>query len=173
MTGPLAVPLVSDVMDSEGACLSKIWLECWLAVELGLPVFMHERDAHHAFLDVLTPHLSDLAGGVVHCFTGTEAALRAYLELGLYVGITGWICDERRGLDLRAAVRHIPLDRILVETDAPYLTPRDLRPKPKGGRNEPAFLPHILRTVAECMGVSTDILAQSTAENSRRLFGTE
>ena len=156
--------------DVQGRCFDA---QLGLAVELGLPVFMHERDAHGAFVEILTPHLGGLTGGVVHCFTGTTDALRAYLDLGLYIGITGWICDERRGLELRDAVRFIPMDRLLVETDAPYLTPRDLRPKPKGGRNEPAFLPHILATVAQCMGVTEDTLAAATAENSRRCFGID
>ncbi len=154
--------------DAQARCFDA---QLALATESGLPVFMHERDAHEAFLNVLEPHLPHLVGGVVHCFTGTEQALRAYLDLGLYIGITGWICDERRGLDLREAVRFIPQDRLLVETDAPYLTPRDLRPKPKGGRNEPAFLPHILHTVAQCMDIAPELLADSTAANSRRLFG--
>ena len=142
-----------------------------LAVELAMPVFMHERDAHERFVEILGPHVDGLPAGVVHCFTGNLAALRAYLDLGLYIGITGWICDERRGLALREAVRYIPSDRLLVETDAPYLTPRDLRPKPKGGRNEPAFLPHIVATIAACMEVDPEPLARATAENTRRCFG--
>jgi TatD DNase family protein len=69
---------------------------------------------------------------VVHCFTGSGEALHAYLELGLYIGITGWICDERRGLGLRSLLPRIPLSRLMLETDAPFLTPRDLRPAPRG-----------------------------------------
>ena len=83
---------------------------------------------------------------MAHCFTGEAEELKAYLNLGLYVGITGWICDERRGKHLLELVKQIPKDRLLLETDAPYLTPRDLRPQPKARRNEPAFLPHILHT---------------------------
>ena len=86
-----------------------------------------------------------LAGGVAHCFTGGLEEARAYLDLDLYIGITGWICDERRGQHLREVVRHIPADRLLIETDAPYLLPRDLKPMPQSRRNEPMYLPHILR----------------------------
>ncbi len=142
-----------------------------LASALSMPVFLHERDAHEAFVEILAPRLGALPAAVVHCFTGTLDELRAYLDLGLYIGITGWICDERRGLALREAVRFIPLDRVLAETDAPFLSPRDLRPKPKGNRNEPAFLPHIVSALAECMKIDVDELAQATAENSRRCFG--
>ena len=102
-----------------------------LAAEVGKPVFLHQRDAHEEFVAMLAPARASLAGGVAHCFTGGPAELDAYLELDLYIGVTGWVCDERRGAALRAAVPRIPLDRLLVETDAPYLLPRDLEPKPR------------------------------------------
>ncbi|MCD6043722.1 MAG: preprotein translocase subunit TatD, partial [Burkholderiales bacterium] len=92
---------------------------------------------------------------------------------GLYVGITGWICDERRGKHLVELVRDIPRDRLLVETDAPYLTPRDLRPQPKARRNEPAFLPHILRAVARALGRPAEEVAAETAHNARTLFSLD
>ncbi len=94
-----------------------------------------------------------------------------YLDLGLHIGITGWICDERRRGDLPDLLRMIPADRLLLETDAPYLVPRDLRPRPRGGRNEPAFLPHILRTVAALRGEAPAALAAQTTANARALFG--
>jgi len=97
--------------------------------------------------------------------------MHAYLERGYHIGITGWICDERRGTHLQTLVRDIPADRLLIETDAPYLTPRTLRPKPKGGRNEPAFLPHIAAAVATFRGESVEELAAATTANARRLFG--
>lgn len=142
-----------------------------LAVDLQLPVFLHERAAHGDFSAILAERIHRLPAAVVHCFTGDGATLRAYLDLGAFIGITGWICDDRRAHDLRACVDQIPLDRILIETDAPYLTPRDLRPKPKGGRNEPAFLPHVAAAVASYMGVDLAALADATAENARRVFG--
>ena len=100
-----------------------------LAVQLRKPVFLHQRDAHEDFLTVLREYGSRLVGGVAHCFTAGVDEARAYLDLGLYIGITGWICDERRGLHLREVVRTIPADRLLIETDGPYLLPRDLQPE--------------------------------------------
>ena len=90
---------------------------------------------------------------------------------GLYIGITGWICDERRGAHLLELVREIPPDRLLVETDSPYLAPRDLRPQPKARRNEPAFLPHILRAVARALGRRAEEVAAETTRNAIALFG--
>lgn len=139
-----------------------------LAAELSLPVFLHERDAHARFLAIVREHRMKLPGGVVHCFTGTRAEATAYLDLGLDIGITGWICDERRGLPLREVVQHIPLPRLMIETDAPFLAPRDMRPRPQ--RNEPAFLPHILRTVAAALGEPAPAVAAATTGNAHRLF---
>ena len=140
-----------------------------LAAELGKPLFLHSRDAHPRFAEILRN--LRVGRAVAHCFTGEGPELRAYLELGLYIGITGWICDERRGAHLLPLVKEIPADRLLVETDAPYLTPRDLRPQPKARRNEPAHLPHILRTVARARGESPEALAEATTRNARALFG--
>ncbi len=142
-----------------------------LAVGSGKPVFLHQRDAHHAFMGVLREYRPKLAGGVAHCFTGDAAELDDYLELGLYIGITGWICDERRGLHLRELVRRVPADRLLLETDAPYLLPRDLTPKPRNRRNEPRFLPHVLAAVAAARGESPAAVATVTTQNALRLFG--
>ena len=138
-------------------------------LELGLPLFLHSRDAHPRFAEILRAH--KVSKAVAHCFTGERDELRAYLDLGLYIGITGWICDERRGRHLLELVREIPRDRLLLETDAPYLTPRDLRPQPKARRNEPAFLPHILGTVARALGRPAEEVAQETTRNAQTLFG--
>jgi TatD DNase family protein len=108
---------------------------------------------------------------VAHCFTGERDELRAYLELDLYIGITGWICDERRGRHLLELVKQIPRERLLLETDSPYLTPRDLEPQPKSRRNEPAFLPHIARAVARALGRPVEELAADTTRNACRFFG--
>jgi TatD DNase family protein len=140
-----------------------------LGIELGKPLFLHSRDAHPRFYEILKRHKIERA--VAHCFTGEKEELHAYLELGLYVGITGWICDERRGRHLVELVRDIPRDRLLLETDAPYLTPRDMRPQPKARRNEPAFLPHILEAVARALGRPAEELAAETVRNAERLFG--
>jgi TatD DNase family protein len=141
-----------------------------LASEAGKPVFLHQRDAHEDFVGMLAPVRSQLAGGVAHCFTGGRRELDACLELGLYIGITGWVCDERRGGELRDAVPHIPLERLLVETDAPYLLPRDLPAAVKGRRNEPKFLPRIVERVAALMGLPLDDVANATTANAERLF---
>jgi TatD DNase family protein len=90
--------------------------------------------------------------------------------MGLYIGITGWICDERRGTHLRELIRHIPADRLMIETDAPYLLPRTMSPKPKDGRNEPAFLTHVLRTVAECLGKPVGEVAELTTKTAKAFF---
>jgi len=141
-----------------------------LAQRTGLPVFLHQRDAHDRFLAILRPHRDGLSRAVAHCFTGEAGELRDVLDLDLYVGITGWICDERRGLHLREIVSQIPPDRIMVETDAPYLLPRDLSPRPRSRRNEPLYLPHVLRAVAAAMGIGAEELAALTTQNARRFF---
>ncbi len=140
-----------------------------LALELRKPLFLHSRDAHPRFAEILKSFKIQKA--VAHCFTGERGELRACLELGLYIGITGWICDERRGRHLLELVREIPRDRLLVETDSPYLTPRDLKPQPRARRNEPAFLPHIVQTVARALQRPFDEVAADTARNARTFFG--
>lgn len=142
-----------------------------LAVDTQKPVFLHQRDAHEDFVRILRQYRPRLAGGVVHCFTDTGQALADYLELDMYIGITGWICDERRGLELQSLVRRIPDERLLIETDAPYLLPRSLPTKPKTRRNEPRFLTEVLRVVAECREQPEAELAQHSCQNSRNLFG--
>lgn len=139
-----------------------------LAAELDKPVFLHERAAHERFFAILEQGRARLLGAVVHCFTGNEAELDAYLALDCHIGITGWICDERRGLPLRALVPRIPLDRLMLETDAPFLVPRTIKPRPS--RNEPALLPHVLATVASALGRSPDEVAAATTATARRFF---
>jgi TatD DNase family protein len=111
---------------------------------------------------------------VVHCFTGTERELETYLELGCYIGITGWICDERRGSHLGSLVGRIPSDRLMIETDAPFLIPRSLPREKAGGRsgrNEPRYLPHIAGVIAGHAGKTPELLAAETTANARRFFG--
>jgi TatD DNase family protein len=141
-----------------------------LAAATGKPVFLHQRDAHEDFLAILRPVRGRLAGGVAHCFTGGPEELRAYLDLDLYIGVTGWVCDERRGAALRSALPLLPLDRLLLETDAPYLLPRDLLPSPRSRRNEPAFLPHVLARVAAEIGADPQRVAAAATANTRQLF---
>jgi len=142
-----------------------------LGMELGKPLFLHSRDAFPRFSQIISSFKPNRA--VAHCFTGSAEELRSYLDLGLYIGVTGWICDERRGAHLLELVKEIPSEKLLLETDAPYLTPRDLHPQPKARRNEPAFLPHIARTVARALGRSPEEICLETARNARVLFGLE
>lgn len=141
-----------------------------LAIDTGLPMFLHERDAYPDFADMIREHRSNLSELVVHCFTGEEEALDAYLDLDCYIGITGWICDERRGQHLLPLVKKIPSDRLLIETDAPYLLPRTLRPKPKSRRNEPKYLAHICEFIADVLEVDPQHLAEQTWANAARFF---
>ena len=141
-----------------------------LAAELGLPVFMHERDAHDRFAAIVAEYRPRLGPAVIHCFTGEAKELERYLELDLHVGITGWICDERRGTHLRELVSRIPLERLMLETDSPYLLPRDLKPRPKSRRNEPMHLAHILETVAACRGIDPTELGHATTRTARAFF---
>ena len=142
-----------------------------LAIELKKPLFLHSRDAFPKFSDLIGAHRNAMPNAVAHCFTGEKAELHACLDLGLHIGITGWICDERRGRHLLALVREIPAGRLLLETDSPYLTPRDMRPQPAARRNEPSFLPHVLRTVARALGRPAGEVAAETTRNATLLFG--
>ena len=141
-----------------------------IATDTGLPMFLHLRDAHEDFHSILSEHRDRLSDVVVHCFTGNRDELQAYLDLDCHIGITGWICDERRGTHMKEYLADIPADRLMIETDAPYLKPRNLRPKVKSHRNEPRFLPWILGTLAAARGDHPERLAEKTTENARRFF---
>jgi TatD DNase family protein len=142
-----------------------------LAVELGKPLFLHERDAFGDFSGILKKRRAGISRLVVHCFTGGEPELDAYLALDAYIGLTGWICDERRGRHLIPLVKKIPPDKLLLETDAPYLRPRNMPGRARSGRNEPANLVHIAAFVAGILGKDAETLAAETFANSRRFFG--
>jgi TatD DNase family protein len=148
-----------------------------LAVELKKPLFLHQRDAHEDFLGILREYRSRLGSVVVHCFTDTHAALKDYVALDCHIGITGWICDERRGTHLLEAVRDVPDDRLLIETDAPYLMPRNAVLKHASGqnhrRNEPCFLPYVARAVATARQQSLEHVARITTDNARAFFGLD
>jgi len=142
-----------------------------LAAAVRKPVFLHDRSATADFADILRRWRTRITGGVVHCFTGDRAALDAYLALDMHIGITGWICDSRRGSHLRDLVKLVPRGRLLVETDAPFLMPQDLpNPPPRRGkfdRNEPAFVAHVARVVAEHRGESFEDQALRRPVGSR------
>lgn len=145
-----------------------------LAADLKLPVFLHQRDAHEDFVDILSRWRGKLVGGVAHCFTGTVEEAKSYLELDLTIGVTGWLCDERRGKSLQQAVKEIPLTHIMIETDAPYLLPRDLPAetlaKLADRRNEPLVLPHVCEALARYKNEDPEKVAMQTTQLARRFF---
>jgi TatD DNase family protein len=148
-------------------------LQLELAIEARRPLFLHQRDAHADFVRILADYGRDLPPAVAHCFTGTADEAEAYVAMGLYVGITGWICDERRGGHLLDVVRRVPADRLMIETDGPYLLPRDLQPKPKSRRNEPMYLPHVAAAIATARAESLEALARATTANATRFFALD
>jgi TatD DNase family protein len=145
-------------------------LQLELAILTGKPLFLHQRDAHEDFRDMLQS-AARLPPSVAHCFTGTPAEAEEYLALGLHIGITGWICDERRGAHLVEVVRRVPAARLMLETDGPYLLPRTLRPKPRSRRNEPCYLPEVCRVVAAARGETEAAVARASTAAARGFFG--
>ena len=141
-----------------------------IAADTQMPVFLHQRDAHEDFIAILEPAMAKIPRAVAHCFTGEGESMREYLAMGLWIGITGWICDERRGAHLQEIVAEIPDNRLLIETDAPYLLPRTLSPKPKSRRCEPAHLTEVLRVLAKARGQSEQHVAQITTANAKEFF---
>ncbi|MBL4773200.1 MAG: TatD family hydrolase [Alcanivoracaceae bacterium] len=139
-----------------------------LAIETQMPLFLHQRDAHADFYPILKEHRDKLSNIVVHCFTDTKKALFDYLDLDCHIGITGWICDERRGLHLRELVKNIPDNRLMIETDSPYLIPRDLKLKTR--RNEPRHLAHIAQVVAELKETQLDVFVGAITKTTQKFF---
>ena len=141
-----------------------------IAIDTELPLFLHQREAHDDFFALLGSYRDQLSEVVVHCFTGSKPELHEYLDLDCHIGITGWICDERRGTHMKEFMRDIPSDRLMIETDSPYLKPRNLRPRIKSHRNEPRLLPWILGTLAACRDEHPEALAEATTRNARAFF---
>jgi TatD DNase family protein len=146
-------------------------LQLQLAAECGKPLFLHQRDAHADFLACMKNAEGRIGRAVVHCFTGTREELYDCLDRDWYIGITGWLCDERRGAHLRTLVRDIPAARLLIETDSPYLLPRNLHPMPSHRRNEPMYLRHILEELARDRGEAPALTAAATTQAARTFFG--
>lgn len=147
-------------------CLEK---HIVLAEKLGKPLFLHERSAADDFIRRFKKHPDICKKSVVHCFTGDKETLDKYLSMGFSIGITGWICDDRRAKELREAVRNIPLDRILVETDAPYLTPKNVQGLDR--TNVPQNIIYVVKELAKYMKVSEEDLIDNAKKNTERLFG--
>ena len=141
-----------------------------IAIDTNKPLFLHQRDSHDDFIKILRKYSSDISKAVVHCFTGTQEQLDDYLELDFYIGVTGWICDEKRNVELRKTIKNIPLEKLMIETDCPYLIPKNLVEKPKNNRNEPSNLNHIINEIAELMEIDIDILRKQTFENTINYF---
>jgi TatD DNase family protein len=141
-----------------------------LAIELQMPLFLHERDASKRQIEILNTYRDTICDAVIHCFTGNKKTLFSYLDMDLHIGITGWVCDERRGLELQKIIANIPLNRLMIETDAPYLTPRTMSKKPKNGRNEPAFLTAVLAGVGAQRNESEDEIATATTATAIKFF---
>lgn len=144
-----------------------------IGIDSGLPLFLHQRDAHEDFIGIVREVRDQLSNLVVHCFTGTKRELFQCLDIDCYVGITGWICDERRGTHMQEFMKDIPSQRLMIETDSPYLKPRDLKPRVKAHRNEPRWLPWIAQTLATCREETLEQLAAQTTANARRFFRLE
>ena len=141
-----------------------------MAIKTGKPLFLHERDAFSRFYPIIKQYRDHLSNAVVHCFTGEKESLYAYLDLDLHIGITGWLCDERRGQHLLPLIAEIPRNRLMIETDAPYLLPRNIRPKPKSRTNEPAFLPWIVHKISECTGETIEQITRQTTNTAEVFF---
>jgi TatD DNase family protein len=134
------------------------------------PLFLHHREAFDDFYPMIKNCIGEVPESIVHCFTGTKSELKKFLDLGLYIGITGWVCDPKRGADLREIIKYIPLDRLLIETDAPYLVPKNMVNKPRNNRNEPLFLEHIATNISELLNIDKALLAEETTKNFKKLF---
>lgn len=142
-----------------------------LAEKLNKPLFLHERMAAEEFIRRFKKHPEICTKSVVHCFTGNKETLDKYLSMGFSIGITGWICDDRRAGELREAVRIIPMDRILIETDAPYLTPRNVQGLAR--TNVPQNIKYVVKDLAKYMNVSEDVLIEHAKRNTERIFHIE
>jgi len=141
-----------------------------IAKELNLPLYLHQREAHNDFIRIIKENISNFPKFVVHCFTGTQAELDEYLELGAYIGLTGWICDAKRNIDLRKSIKNIPIEKMMIETDSPYLIPKNLMLKPKKNINEPKYLPHIANEICELTGYELEELKSATSNNAIKFF---
>lgn len=139
-----------------------------IAEECGKPLFLHEREAADDFIARFKKHGEICKHSVVHCFTGTKETLQRYLDMGFYIGITGWICDERRADALREAVKYIPLNRIMIETDAPYLTPRNIKGLDR--TNVPQNIKYVATELAKNMRVNEEELISAVRENTEAFF---
>ena len=141
-----------------------------IAKELELPLYLHQRDAHDDFIKIIKENINNFPKFVVHCFTGSQSQLDQYLELGAYIGLTGWICDARRNIELRESIKNIPIERMMIETDCPYLIPKNIIDKPKNNINELKYLPHIAQEICDLIGIKIEELKAATSKNAYDFF---
>ncbi len=152
--------------------IQREWFEkqVQLAKKLDMPLFLHERDAHEDMVNILERYPEICEKCVVHCFTGTSDEAEKYIDLGCYIGVTGWICDAKRGKSLQEAVNVIPSDKLMIETDAPFLIPKNFDEKPKNNKNEPKYLPHILKTIAHYKNADVEELSKDVTKTTEKFF---
>lgn len=143
-----------------------------IAADCNKPVFVHDRDSGGMVQQLLNAQAPKPPGVVIHCFTGSREELLGYLDAGHHIGITGWVCDQRRGAQLRELVPLIPLERLLVESDAPFLRPHNApKAQVKGDRrNEPALLHYVIEQLAQLYGYSPAAIAAASHDNAAALF---
>lgn len=141
-----------------------------LAKNVNMPLFIHEREAHKDLMNILGKYPEIAKKSVIHCFTGTKEEAENYLKLGCYIGVTGWICDERRGQSLQEAVTIIPPEKMMIETDAPFLIPRNFKNKPKTHRNEPKYLNQVLKTIANFKNMDSKELGKEVTKTTKKFF---
>lgn len=142
-----------------------------LALRINKPLFLHERDAQIEFLKIMDDYQRLIDNSVVHCFTGDKEKLKKYIDRGFYIGITGWVTEEKRGKELQEALKYIPLDRLMIETDGPFLLPKNIKPYPKTRVNESKYLPYVNRKISELLNIEESKLAKITKENTLKFFG--
>ena len=150
-------------------------IECFisqleLAKELRLPLFLHQRDSHKEFINCIEKVTPDV-NAVVHCFTEDKKEFYQYLDKGFWIGFTGWICDPIRGKHMQDLLSEMPLDRIMIETDSPYLLPKNL--KVKGRRNEPKFIVEVAKKISELQKKDLNVVTKILFSNSLRFFNLQ
>ncbi|MBH43991.1 MAG: hydrolase TatD [Gammaproteobacteria bacterium] len=133
------------------------------------PLFLHERHAFKDFFNLLNKYVNSLNKYVVHCFTGDKTQLKSYIDIGCYIGITGWITDNSRGQHLQDLIKYIPEDRLMIETDAPYLIPHNINFK-HDGINEPAFLTYVAEKISKCLSKDVNYIKDKTTNNAKTFF---
>lgn len=143
-----------------------------IANKYNLPLYLHERDAHDDFYNLLCIYKAKYPNltGIVHCFTGTEEQMKKYIEFGFYIGITGWICDDRRNKNLCDAVISLPLDKLILETDSPFLIPFEYSKEWNTNTNQPDSIHYIIKKISQLTGIEQSKIKENSIKNTKTLF---